>query len=104
MAGAGCYNDAMWIRTLIVLAVLAPAAASAQSYSGYGAPPQMTTPTAHYCAHLSGEVARAEGRGLPMSAETRTLVDEGHRMCDRGHYLGGVVRLRRALAIMRSEQ
>jgi hypothetical protein len=92
----------MWIRTLTVLAALVPAVALGQPYQGYAPPPHMTTPTAQYCAHLSGELARAQDRGLPMTAEARVLAMEGNRMCERGHYLGGVVRLRRALAIMRN--
>jgi hypothetical protein len=92
----------MWIRSLTVLTALAPAVALAQPYPGSAPPPHMTTPTAQYCAHLVGEVASAEDRGLPMTPEARVLASEGNRMCEHGHYLGGVVRLRRALAIMRS--
>ena len=61
-------------------------------------PPHLTTPTADYCAHLNREVGRQPG---PPQPSARTLAEEGARMCDRGHYRGGVVRLRRALMIMR---
>jgi hypothetical protein len=66
---------------------------------GQGGMPHFTTPTAEYCAHLNREVAR-QGPGPDGTA--RALADEGARMCDRGQYRGGVVRLRRALALMRS--
>ena len=68
---------------------------------GPGGIPHFTTPTADYCAHLNREVAR-QGRGPDRIA--RALADEGARMCDRGQYRGGVVRLRRALALMRGSR
>lgn len=64
-------------------------------------PPHLTTPTADYCAHLNREVGRQEGSGTPHPS-ARSLADEGARMCDRGQYRGGVVRLRRALMMMRA--
>ncbi len=62
----------------------------------------MTTPTAAYCDHLNREVERQQNRGGPPVGEARQLADEGVRMCDRGLFRGGVVRLRRALGIMRN--
>jgi hypothetical protein len=91
----------MWIRTITVLAALVPAMAMAQPYPAYRPPPHLTTASAQYCDHLRGELARAQDHGAPMPPEAQLLAMEGNRMCDRGHYLGGVVRLRRALAIMR---
>jgi hypothetical protein len=76
-------------------------AASAQPAQA-PAPPHMTTPTADYCAHLNREVARARGAGAVQGGPSTALADEGARMCDRGQYRGGVVRLRRALALMRN--
>ena len=65
-----------------------------------GPPPHLTTPTADYCAHLNREVGRQQGNAAQQPS-ARSLAEEGARMCDRGQYRGGVVRLRRALMMMR---
>ena len=67
-----------------------------------GAMPRMTTPTADYCAHLIREVDRARSSNPRADDRALLLADEGARMCDRGSYRGGVVRLRRALIMMRN--
>ena len=83
-----------------VLTVLGATELSAQPAPP--AAPHMTTPTPAYCTHLNGEIERAQGRGATLEGHARYLAAEGARMCDRGQYRGGVVRLRRALNIMRN--
>ena len=65
--------------------------------------PHMTSDTAEYCAHLNNELARARGAaaaGAP-SPIARRLANEGRHLCDSGLYRAGVMRLRRALSMMR---
>ncbi len=92
------------LALLASVAVAAPLAvacvAMAQPMPG-DPPPHLTTPTADYCAHLNREVGRQQGSGAPQPS-ARSLAEEGARMCDRGQYRGGVVRLRRALILMRA--
>lgn len=64
--------------------------------------PRMTSETPEYCAHLGGEYARALRNHPQASAESRMLAEEGSKMCARGHLRAGIMRLRRALKMVRS--
>ena len=63
--------------------------------------PRLMTDRADYCAHLYNEMMNLERARPSASPDARALADEGVRMCDRGHYRGGVARLRRALVLLR---
>lgn len=70
--------------------------------AGQGTPAQVTTDTPQYCLHLLDEVS-AQVRisaAPPLDAVTR-LSSEGQRMCDQGQTRGGIMRLRRALVLLR---
>jgi hypothetical protein len=76
------------------------AAAAAQT-----APLRVTTDSAEYCATLSDQVRqirRARQPG-PVPWEVRELTHEGRRMCNEGHIRPGILRLRRALQMLRGE-
>jgi hypothetical protein len=66
-------------------------------------PMQVTTDTPAYCWQLAAEVAEAR-RAVPAAPPgVRVLVNEGQRMCGNGMVRGGILRLRRALLLLRSE-
>jgi len=64
--------------------------------------PTVTSDTPEYCdvlmSRISGMVRTA---AMPPPTEAAVLSEEGERMCVRGQIRGGVMRLRRAIAIMR---
>lgn len=68
-------------------------------------PARVTSDSAEFCAQLADEV-RGEERArqsLPLPAEVRTLGQEGEKMCTEGRLRPGILRLRRALQILREE-
>ncbi len=65
-------------------------------------PPRMTSDSAEYCNHLGLEFTRALRSHPQASPDARLLADEGSGQCGRGHYRAGVMRLRRALKMLRS--
>lgn len=62
---------------------------------------QVTTDTVAYCEQLHDrvEAMMRAGTGAP-PMEVTLLSSEGQRMCDNGLARGGILRLRRAIAIM----
>jgi hypothetical protein len=92
-------------RILAVLfAAICVAPASAQTgWAPSETPPRVMPDPAHYCTLLSEQVATEQRLRPIQSADIRTLAIEGRRMCDRGHYKGGLVRLRSALRLLRGE-
>jgi hypothetical protein len=83
------------------LLALASAGACAQDV-----PPQITTDSPAYCRQLHERVeSLRQTATLAPPREVEDLSAEGLRMCDSGLMRGGVMRLRRALAIlMRPEE
>jgi hypothetical protein len=65
---------------------------------------QVMTDTPEYCWHLASEVAATPREFRQLPPEVRMLALEGQRMCDRGLIRGGILRLRRALLLLRSGQ
>jgi hypothetical protein len=64
--------------------------------------PVVTSDTAEYCDVLMGRITgirRATAMAPP--TEAAMLSEEGERMCVRGQTRGGILRLRRALEILR---
>lgn len=58
---------------------------------------QVTTDTPEYCGQLAGEIERKPDA----PAEVRELTEEGTQMCRHELVKGGLIRLRRAGAILR---
>jgi len=78
--------------------------AAADGASKEPGPMQVTTDTPQYCWQLAAEVA-ATRRAVPAAPPgVRVLADEGQRMCGNGMVRGGILRLRRALMLLRNEQ
>jgi hypothetical protein len=65
-------------------------------------PERVTSDTPEYCMHLLDEVS-ALVRVAPASPpeEVTSLSTEGQKMCVHGQTKGGILRLRRALVLMR---
>jgi hypothetical protein len=62
-------------------------------------PEPLTTDTLEYCGQLFAELAAKQD----MPQQVRELTTEGRRMCDEGHIIGGVARLRHAIMMMRQD-
>jgi len=65
---------------------------------------RVMTDTPEYCWHLANEVAATPRELRLLPPEVRMLALEGQRMCDHGLIRGGILRLRRALLLLRSGQ
>jgi hypothetical protein len=77
------------------LTVLAPAYAQAGD-------PIVTSDTPEYCGVLMNRISViAHATSVPPPSEVAVLSEEGERMCVHGQTRGGILRLRRALEIMR---
>ena len=56
--------------------------------------PRVTTDTVEYCGNLAARLAALPAAG---SEPSRSLAQEGTRLCGNGHVRTGVAKLRRAL-------
>jgi hypothetical protein len=76
-------------------AILAPAYAQARD-------PIVTSDTPEYCGVLMNRITGiTRATAVPPPTEVAALSEEGERMCVHGQTRGGILRLRRALEIMR---
>jgi len=71
---------------------------------GGGGEIRVTTDTPEYCETLAERVARNEKARADVPPQAVELAEEGHHMCDRGLIRGGLVRLRRAWLMLRSDK
>jgi hypothetical protein len=70
---------------------------------GQGTPEMVTTDTPQYCMHLLDQVSGlVRAAPAPPPEEVTSLSTEGQRMCGHGQTRGGILRLRRALVLMRA--
>jgi hypothetical protein len=78
---------------------------SALADGGYSepGPMQVMTDTPEYCWHLAAEVAEARRAAPVTPPPVRVLAEEGQRMCGSGMIRGGILRLRRALLLLKNE-
>lgn len=89
------------IALLLLPGAFAPAAAQVRD------PVQVRVPTVisdtpEYCGVLKNRIdGLAQETPGAMPAEVAELSMEGERMCEHGHIRGGLLRLRRAIAILR---
>ena len=82
--------------------VLGLALAPVLSARAQKADPVVTSDTPEYCGVLKNRISlMSRASTLPTSLEAAALSEEGERMCTQGQTRGGIMRLRRALAIMR---
>jgi hypothetical protein len=69
--------------------------------AGQATPAQVTTDTPQYCLQLLDEVSELVRVRTNPPEEVSNLSTEGQRMCDQGQTRGGIMRLRRALILLR---
>ena len=69
--------------------------------NGAAVPPQVTTDTPQYCLQLLDQVSEEVRVSAHPPQEVSNLSTEGQRMCDQGQTRGGIMRLRRALVLLR---
>lgn len=60
---------------------------------------RVTTESFEYCEYLSLRLAGVEARGGdgPAGEASRSMAEEGRRLCQSGHVRAGIAKLRRAL-------
>ena len=89
---------------------LAPAGVIPSGATQFGLPraqaqshdPVVTSDTPEYCGVLLNRITGiTRATALPPPTEAAVLSEEGERMCVHGQTRGGIMRLRRALEIMR---
>jgi len=96
-------------RIVVAVAVLGLGATASQSQTAPPPPPptggevRVTTDTPEYCAKLAERVARDEKARPNAPRQAEELAEEGHHMCDSGLIRGGLVRLRRAWLMLRTD-
>jgi hypothetical protein len=112
---AGCDSRSPMMRNRLVprgVAVLLGLSAALCAHLFAPAPvhaqprdPSVTSDTPEYCGVLMERITGMV-RGTPASPSTEVAVLslEGQRMCVHGQTHGGIMRLRRAIAIMRHEE
>ena len=96
----------LWIVILLACVVLRIAGTAAQPYPPPGTPQPGARPlinpfTPEYCWRLSAEVSEAQRAMAGLPADVAMLAFEGRKMCERGHFRPGVLRLRHALMLLR---
>ena len=82
--------------------LLAVAVFGAMPVAGQAPPQRVTSDTPEYCLKLLDRVGElVRGAPAPPPQEVTLLSSEGQRMCDQGQTRGGILRLRRALMMMK---
>jgi hypothetical protein len=80
---------------------LGAALAAAMPVVGQPPPQQVTSDTPEYCMELLNRISElARMAPMPPPYEVTSLSMEGQRMCRQGQTRGGLLRLRRALALL----
>jgi hypothetical protein len=69
---------------------------------GQSTPDLVTTDTPQYCLQLLDRVSELVRVSAHPPQEVTSLSTEGQRMCDQGQTRGGIMRLRRALVLLRA--
>jgi hypothetical protein len=80
-------------------------AARAQPTQTDVAPARVTSDSPEFCAQLADQLreeVRARGAAL-VPEEVHMLEEEGLKLCSEGHLRPGILRLRRALQILKEE-
>jgi hypothetical protein len=86
----------------LVTSLAAVAALSGSPVAGQTTPLMVTTDTPQYCLHLLDEVSQLMHDAPAPPPEVTSLSTEGQRMCGQGQTRGGILRLRRALVLLKS--
>ena len=87
----------------VSLFLTAAMTAALQPLSGQPSPQRVITDTPQYCLELLDRVSALLRTWPTPPQEVTSLSSEGQRMCDQGQTRSGIMRLRRALVLLRSE-
>jgi len=85
----------------LALSVMAGFAVTPPSVAGQTAPVMVTSDTPQYCLHLLDQVSELMRLAPAPPPEVTSLSTAGQRMCGQGHTRGGIMRLRRALVLLK---
>jgi len=78
-------------------------AARAQMLLAQSEPVQVITHTRAYCSQLSARAAELQRHTDAPSEEAQQVAAEGDRLCAQGQIRPGIMRLRRAIMLLRSQ-
>jgi hypothetical protein len=87
-----------------ILLAVGCGAVSAQPVLTPNAPVRKTTDTLEFCRQLADDVDAARRATPVLDPHVQTLASEGQRMCNQGHIIPGIARLRMALTLLRPER
>ncbi|HET8997718.1 MAG TPA: hypothetical protein VFN42_13705 [Acetobacteraceae bacterium] len=87
----------------LLLSLAAGLAIMPRSMAGQTAPVLVTTDTPQYCLHLLDQVSELMRLAPSAPPEVSSLSTEGQRMCGQGQTRGGIMRLRRALVLLKQQ-
>jgi len=89
---------------MVVFGGMMPFEANPPRYASANAQPRdptVTSDSPEYCGVLMDRISgMTRATAMPPPIEAAQLSEEGERMCVQGQTRGGIMRLRRALAIM----
>ncbi len=68
-----------------------------------GAPLRVLTHTLEHCRELAHRAAALRAQAAAPNAEANLLASEGERLCTHGQLRPGIIRLRRAVMLLRGE-
>jgi len=93
------------VLPLLLFAVMFSAWSQTVERGGTATDPIVTSDSPEYCGVLLHRITGlSRTTNLPPPLEAAALSQEGERMCVHGQIRGGVMRLRRALAILRHSE
>lgn len=91
------YSVAALLLSLAVGWAMMPASLAGQT------PVMVTSDTPQYCLHLLDQVSELMRLAPSPPPEVSHLSTEGQRMCGQGQTRGGIMRLRRALVLLKQQ-
>ena len=92
-----------WHGRVLATAMLATAMMANAQASAPSEPVRVITHTRQYCEELSVRAAVLYQRAQAPPEEARLLAAEGDRLCGQGQIRPGIIRLRRAIMLLRAQ-
>ncbi|MBU6497675.1 MAG: hypothetical protein KGJ41_15835 [Rhodospirillales bacterium] len=92
------------LASILLLGMVPAVPALAQHGADEGRPMRVITDTPEFCHRLAGEFAAEQRAALRPHPVAHDLALTGERMCGNGQIRPGIMRLRRALQILRRQE
>ena len=92
-----------WHGRVLATAMLATAMMADAQASAPSEPVRVITHTRQYCEELSVRAAVLRQQAPAPLEEARLLAAEGDRLCGQGQIRPGIIRLRRAIMLLRAQ-